>query len=76
MLTCTKHCGGFCRISLTKSWSIQSCESLGVSEFLCKRFGLQWLEMRSPNWMVNRVKAAFQSRMGIVHFWLMLRRAR
>ena len=48
----------------------------GVSEFLCKRVGLQLTEMRSPNSMVKRVRAAFQSRMGRVHFWLMLRRAR
>lgn len=50
--------------------------STGVSEFLCKRFGLQWMEMRSPNSMVKRVSAAFQSRMGMLHFWLMLRSAR
>ena len=49
---------------------------VGVSEFLCKRFGLQWMEMRSPNSMVKRVSAAFQSRMGMVHFWLMLRSTR
>ncbi len=49
---------------------------MGVSEFLCNRFGLQLTEMRSPNSMVKRVSAAFQSRMGMVHFWLMLRRAR
>lgn len=48
----------------------------GVSEFLCKRFGLQLIEMRSPNSMVKRVSAAFQSRMGMLHFWLILRRAR
>lgn len=47
-----------------------------VSEFLCKRFGLQLTEMRSPNSMVNRVRAAFQSLMGMLHFWLMLRSAR
>ena len=30
----------------------------------------------SSNWMVNRVNAAFQSRSGIVHFWLMLARVK
>ena len=55
---------------------IQSKPEGGVSEFLCKRFGLQLIEMRSPNSMVKRVSAAFQSRIGMLHFWLMLRRAR
>ena len=55
---------------------VQLYEQLGVSEFLCKRFGLQLTEIRSPNSMVKRVSAAFQSRMGMLHFWLMLRRAR
>ncbi len=44
----------------------------GVSEFLCKRFGFQFAEIRSLNSMVKRVSAAFQSRMGMAHFWLML----
>jgi len=56
--------------------SASKSEGRGVSEFLCKRVGHQLMEMRSPNWMVKRVSAAFQSRMGMVHFWLMLRRAR
>ena len=48
----------------------------GVSEFLCKRgFGYS-RGMRSSNWMVKRFSAAFQSRIGMVHFWLMLRSAR
>jgi high-affinity iron transporter len=55
---------------------LTEAELAGVSEFLCKRFGLQLIEMRSPNSMVKRVSAAFQSRMGMLHFWLMLRRAR
>ena len=49
---------------------------MGVSGILCKRGGHQISEMRSPNSMVNRVRAAFQSRMGIDHFRLMLRSAR
>ena len=48
----------------------------GVSEFLCKRDGLQLTQIRSPNSMVNRFSAAFQSRIGMLHFWLMLRKAR
>jgi hypothetical protein len=40
----------------------------GVSGILCKRGGHQILERRSPNSMVNRVSAAFQSRMGMDHF--------
>ena len=53
------------------------CSQLpGVSEFLCKRDGLQLTQIRSPNSMVNRFSAAFQSRIGILHFWLMLRKAR
>ncbi len=34
---------------------------LGVSGILCKRCGHQISERRSPNSMVNRVSAAFQS---------------
>ena len=49
---------------------------VGVSEFLCKRDGLQLTQIRSPNSMVNRFSAAFQSRIGMLHFWLMLRKAR
>ena len=49
---------------------------MGVSEFLCKRDGLQLTQIRSPNSMVNRFSAAFQSRIGMLHFWLMLRKAR
>ena len=53
------------------------CSQLpGVSEFLCKRDGLQLTQIRSPNSMVNRFSAAFQSRIGMLHFWLMLRKAR
>lgn len=51
-------------------------QGLGVSEFLCKRDGLQLTQIRSPNSMVNRFSAAFQSRIGMLHFWLMLRKAR
>lgn len=40
----------------------------GVSRFLCKRRVGQWLDIRSSNWRVKRVSAAFQSRIGIVHF--------
>ena len=40
----------------------------GRVRILCKRFGLQLTEMRSPNLMVNRVSAACQSRIGMVHF--------
>ena len=35
------------RFNITGFW--QSSRSQGVSEFLCKRFGLQLTEMRSPN---------------------------
>ena len=49
---------------------------VGVSGILCKRGGHQISERRSPNSMVNRVSAAFQSWMGIDHFRLMLRSAR
>ena len=51
-------------------------QALRVSEFLCKRFGRQFAESPSPNSIVNRFRAAFQSRMGIVHLRLMLCRAK
>ena len=40
----------------------------GVSRILCKRRLSQTRGMRSSNWMVNRFRAAFQSRIGMVHF--------
>ncbi|MDE1556410.1 hypothetical protein PV794_13815, partial [Comamonas aquatica] len=59
---------GLCIAWLSKSLRHPRTSNPGVSEFLCKRFGLQLTEMRSPNSMVKRVSAAFQSRMGMVHF--------
>lgn len=49
---------------------------MGLSGFLCKRGFIHSGGSRSSNWMVNLVSAAFQSRIGIVHFWLMLRSTR
>ena len=48
----------------------------GVSRILCKRGLGQCCGIRSSNWMVNRFRAAFQSRIGIVHFSLMFLSAR
>ena len=76
---------GFGFYLLSTAWNVlyhaQRGQSLattgpGVSEFLCKRDGLQLTQIRSPNSMVNRFSAAFQSRIGMLHFWLMLRKAR
>jgi hypothetical protein len=48
----------------------------GVSEFLCNRgFGYSG-GIRTSNWIANRFRAAFQSRIGMVHAGLILRRAR
>ena len=44
---------GRCGFRLTKAKAPQAgqirMKKPGVSEFLCKRFGLQLMEMRSPN---------------------------
>lgn len=48
----------------------------GLSDILCKRGFVHSGGSRSSNWMVNRVSAAFQSRIGMVHFWLMFLSAR
>lgn len=58
MLTCTKHCGGFCRISLTELIQLKIVPQLGHISSDTTRLYVQWVSDQLGEALPERYQAA------------------